>query len=230
MLSTIKFGVIRFPHPNWLIIALYYGFLIYLLSSCERNEFKKARNAFLSFFGVCVFWLNMAWFNPFDKVLFLDLPMGEATLIVSRFNQMNILIDTGEAGYEDVHQLLMKLGIKRIDYLILSHGDSDHAGEAWNIMNRFMVKTLVVSKYDDSIGIQKALSGKRKALSFWKRSDYLRVKPFSSPSSRKPYSSSNNNSLVLLPICLAKVFFTGDIEKEAESDWLIDSPILKLTI
>jgi competence protein ComEC len=224
LLSTIKFGVIRFPHPNWLIIALYYGFLINLLSSCERNEFKKARNAFLSFFGVCVFWLNMAWFNPFDKVLFLDLPMGEATLIVSRFNQMNILIDTGEAGYEDVHQLLMKLGIKRIDYLILSHGDSDHAGEAWNIMNRFMVKTLVVSKYDDSIGIQKALSGKRKNTFFLEAGDYLRVKNlfFQVLHPEKPYSSSNNNSLVLFANLFGKSFlFTGDIEKEAESD-LVD--------
>ena len=34
-------------------------------------------------------------FKITDEIVFIDLPSGEATLISSKFNQSNILIDTG---------------------------------------------------------------------------------------------------------------------------------------
>jgi len=230
-LSRIKWGILRFPHPTWLIIVLYYVLLGGLLACLERGEFKKALKAHGVFLAFLLLWLNKAWFNPVDRVLFLDLPKGEATLIISRFNRMNILIDTGEAGYEEVHQLLMKFGIKRLDYLILSHGDSDHAGEAWNIMNRFSVGTLVVSKYDDSSGIRTALLGKRKNTFFLEAGDSFRAGNlwFTVLHPAKPYSSPNNNSLVLYADLFGRTFlFTGDIEREAERDLAMRFSALKV--
>ena len=40
---------------------------------------------------------------------------------------------------------LKSLGIKKIDYLILTHGDYDHSGEAINIVNNYKVNNIILN-------------------------------------------------------------------------------------
>ena len=82
----------------------------------------------------------------------IDVGQGDSILIHS--NNESILIDTGGVlsyGEEDKSKivlnttipLLKSLGIKKLKYLILTHGDADHMGEASNIVNNLKVETVI---------------------------------------------------------------------------------------
>ena len=38
---------------------------------------------------------------------------------------------------------MRKLGINKLDYLIITHGDYDHMGEAINLVNNFKVEKVI---------------------------------------------------------------------------------------
>ena len=55
------------------------------------------------------------------------------------------MIDTGEAENVIAKYLLDK-GIKTVDYLIISHFDSDHCKSSKEVIEKLNVKQLVISK------------------------------------------------------------------------------------
>jgi competence protein ComEC len=76
----------------------------------------------------------------------IDVGQGDSILIHS--NNESILIDTGGVvtyGEEEKSKivlnttipLLKSLGIKQLKYLILTHGDADHMGEAKYLIKNF---------------------------------------------------------------------------------------------
>ena len=88
------------------------------------------------------------YFNPFFNVVYLSVGNGDSSLITLPYNKGNILIDTGGLyNYEIVKNktipYLMSLGITKIDYLITTHGDYDHMGEAINLVNNFKVEKVI---------------------------------------------------------------------------------------
>ena len=42
-----------------------------------------------------------------------------------------------------VIQFIKSIGLKKIDYLIITHGDYDHMGEAINLVNNFKVEKVI---------------------------------------------------------------------------------------
>ena len=59
-------------------------------------------------------------------------------------NQSKVyMFDTGGIRNSNVSDnslmYLKSLGISKIDYLILTHGDFDHCGDAENVINKFKV-------------------------------------------------------------------------------------------
>lgn len=90
--------------------------------------------------------------------MFLDVGQGDSILIHSKDKTM--LVDTGgvmnysmEKWQERKNKkfltnyvtipVLKKLGIRKIDYLVLTHGDFDHMGEAINLVNNFKVEKVI---------------------------------------------------------------------------------------
>ena len=87
----------------------------------------------------------------------LDVGQGDAILIEFPFNRGNVLIDTGGKEYFEEWKkpkysisksitipYMKKKGIKELEYLIISHGDYDHMGEAINLINNFKVKEVIL--------------------------------------------------------------------------------------
>ena len=88
------------------------------------------------------------YFNPSFNVVYLSVGNGDSSLITLPYNKGNILIDTGGLyNYEIVKNktipYLMSLGITKVDYLITTHGDYDHMGEAINLVNNFKVEKVI---------------------------------------------------------------------------------------
>ena len=73
----------------------------------------------------------------------IDVGQGDSTLILA--DDMTVLIDTGENDPANVViDYLKELKIAVIDYFIITHFDSDHFGEAEEVLKEFTVKNLII--------------------------------------------------------------------------------------
>lgn len=76
---------------------------------------------------------------------FFDVGQGDSVALISPHNKKTILIDTGGKMNSNYHvsdstiKFLKSKGIRKIDNLILTHGDYDHLGDTINIINKIKV-------------------------------------------------------------------------------------------
>lgn len=74
---------------------------------------------------------------------FVDVGQGDATLIFA--DGKTILIDTGEKDSQNVLiNYLKDKGIETINYFIITHFDSDHFGEATEVLENFEIENLII--------------------------------------------------------------------------------------
>ena len=91
--------------------------------------------------------------SPFNNcvahISYIDVGQGDATLIYDKFKNDVVLIDTGSKyNYYKLKKYLFKQGIYKIDYLIITHNDSDHNGNIDNLKNDFII-TKIIDKGED---------------------------------------------------------------------------------
>ena len=89
---------------------------------------------------------NINKININKKITLIDVGQGDANLI--EINSNAILIDTGGNYNKNISEnnlipLFHSKGIKKLNYLILSHGDFDHMGDAINLVNNFKVEKVI---------------------------------------------------------------------------------------
>lgn len=139
-ISKINITKIIFPKPSLLIIVLYY--IIILLSYQNKKYF------YLNIILLIIIYISPYLNSNFEVVMF---EVGEADchLIKYPYNKNTILIDTGKNEYKiknEVIPYLKSIGIKKIDYLIITHGDEDHIGGSITLINNFQVKNVILNK------------------------------------------------------------------------------------
>ena len=139
-ISKINITKIIFPKPSLLIIVLYY--IIFLLSYQNKKYF------YLNIILLIIIYIYPYLNSNFEVVMF---EVGEADchFIKYPYNKNTILIDTGKNEYKiknEVIPYLKSIGIKKIDYLIITHGDEDHIGGAITLINNFQVKNVILNK------------------------------------------------------------------------------------
>ena len=88
-----------------------------------------------------------------NQITFIDVDQGDSTLIT--INNKTILIDTGgninysnkEYKYQisknKILPYMKSIGIKKVDYLILTHGDQDHMKESIYLVENFKIKKVI---------------------------------------------------------------------------------------
>ena len=85
-----------------------------------------------------------------SAVHFIDCGHGDSILVISRGEVA--LIDTGtNDGGKAVAAYLKKLGIRKIDRLILTHPHGDHIGGAERIMDSFEVESLFLGEFSEEV-------------------------------------------------------------------------------
>ncbi len=144
---------IYFPKITLTEVFLYYLLLILIIKT------KKRKFIFL-IIVLLTFWLIKPKFNYNDEIYYLDVGQGDSILIVTKNRKSSILIDTGgkikykeeewkkqkkeyNIATDSIIPFLRSLGINKLDYLILSHGDYDHMGEGINLIEKFKVKKVI---------------------------------------------------------------------------------------
>ncbi len=154
------------------------------------------------------------------RLAMLDVGQGLAVVIETRdhvlvFDAGPLFRSGGDAGAIAVEPYLRHRGRRRIDMLVASHDDLDHAGGAATLASRMPVARLVGSGQAlEALGVtQRCTRGRH-----WEwdgvRFDWLHPGP-------DPPPGDNEASCVLLvSVGRFRVLLTGDIEREAEAQVL----------
>lgn len=206
-----------FPKMSLFLIIIYYVLLILIV---KKINLKKIFIIYLSFL---YFRCN---FDKNNYVYFIDVGQGDSALIVTK-NNKSILIDTG--GKVGSNYSLMKsnvipffksIGIRKLDYLFITHGDYDHAGYGIDLVNNFNAKNRFTNK-----GKYNSLEKKLNIKSF--NNSYIKIDNVEIYSlNSKLYNNENSDSLVLLVIIdNYKLLFMGDASINTEKDIMNDYDI-----
>ena len=164
--------------------------------------------------------------NPTLKIYFIDVGQGDCTLIITPKDK-KILIDGGEGKNEILLPYLLDRGINKIDYIIISHFDSDHCNGLIEVMEKIKVGKVIVSKQPEESEEYRNISEiiKQKNIEAYvvKAQDRITIEKdlyinILNPAGKLEFKDLNNNAIVAKLIYKNfSMLFTGDIEKAEEN-------------
>lgn len=214
-------------------IIIYYFLLVLLI--------KKKKNIKIIFMIFVLILYFKPVFNKNNYIYFLDVGQGDSALIVTK-NNKSILIDTGgKTNYylEEWKQknnsfnlmnsklipFFKSIGLKKIDYLFITHGDIDHCGYSEDLINSFDVKNIYINKGNVNNCENKTNGNVISKDSFI--IDNVKILLLND----KIYNDENSNSLVLLiEIDNKNVLMMGDAPKSVEDSIVKNYNIGKVDI
>ena len=219
--SSIEITKLILPKPSILFILFYYLFVIIII--------KKKRYLHILILLLIFHYLSPS-LNFNMEITMFDVGQADSMLITYPHGKINILIDTGRIDYTMINGIIPYLkskGIRKIDYLIITHGDEDHIGGAITLIKNFKVDNIILNRgeYSESevelinnanniniINNVKKIKTNNKYLYFL---------------NEKIYENENNNSIIIYFEHLKhKFLFMGDSTFVAE-DYLIENYNLK---
>lgn len=230
-LSKIKILTFSSAKLPIFLIVIYYVILYFAIS-------KKRKKYIMLLIILIIFFINNNRITLFPTVTYLDVGQGDSCLI--RIFNKNILIDTGGKTYNKKEKwrqrkkeyniadnitipYLKSIGVKKIDYLILTHGDFDHIGEASNLVKKFKVKKIIFNN-DSYNKLESNLIKilKKKQIKYYKNIEKIKLqKNILYFLNTKTYDNENDNSnVVYTEINNYKFLFMGDAGINKERDIL----------
>jgi competence protein ComEC len=155
---------------------------------------------------------------------FIDAGQGDSIFLHTQ-NNKNILIDTGGNFYFDLSSNIINYlkseGVKKLNYLILTHGDYDHMGEAINLVENFKVEKVIFNCGEFNELEQELI----KVLEKKKILYYSCIKELNIDDNKlyflnnKDYGNENDNSsIIYTELNNYKFLFMGDAGVEVEED------------
>lgn len=228
--SNIKFLSFSICKMNIFLIIMYYLIFIYILKRKKKLIYK----IIIVIISLTFLINNGRIVN--NEVSILDVGQGDSSLI--RLKNKNILIDTGgNINYDISKNILIpyfkSVGIKKIDYLVLTHGDYDHMGEAINLVENFKVEKVIFNcgPYNDLENELIEVLDKKKI------KHYSCIKELNIDNNKlhflqtKEYDNENENSNVIYTELNGyKFMFMGDAGVEKEKDILEKYNVSKIDV
>ena len=216
-LNSINVLTLSFSKIPIILIIIYYLLL-----------FNK-KNYFLLIILIFYFY-NYYIFIP--RLYFIDVGQGDSALI--RYKDKNILIDTGgnyKYDYSDSYISMFKsFGVKRIDYMFISHGDVDHIGNSIEYIKKIKIDNIYINKYKKTKLEKELCKYKCKKLG---DEDIIKINDINFYILNPNYDmfDENDNSLVInFSIKNKNVLFMGDSSKKVEDRIINDYDIGKVDI
>ena len=216
--SNIKFLSFSICKMNIFLIIMYYLIFIYILKRKKKLIYK----IIIVIISLTFLINNGRIVN--DEVSILDVGQGDSSLI--RLKNKNILIDTGgNINYDISKNILIpyfkSVGIKKIDYLVLTHGDYDHMGSSINLIDNFNIENVIlnIGTYNE---LEKDLIKilKEKNIKYYKDIKELNI------DSNKLYflntgiydNENDNSNVIYFKLNNYKFLFMGDASEKREID------------
>ncbi|MCK5257274.1 MAG: DNA internalization-related competence protein ComEC/Rec2, partial [Deltaproteobacteria bacterium] len=251
LFNHLPYADYRTTTPTLLEIALFYLGIVFLINI---KKSKKARYGLalvlIVFFSNQGFWYYQNKLSPLLRITSIDVGQGESTLV--QFPKgATMLIDGGgfydnsfDIGEKVVAPLIWKKKIKHIDYLVLSHPQSDHLNGLVSIVKNFKIKevwtngekanTEIFKEFEKTIaekGIKHLIINREHPDRNINGVLIEYLHPPKPPYTINYHSRVNNHSLVIrLTYKDINMLFTGDIYQEAERELINTTPNLASTI
>ena len=251
--GNIPFSQVYLKTPKiYLICAYYLAIAMYILYKKLKNKNNKRRIEKIIFKKVkkinqkkivafvLIITILFSIYNHIPqnlKINFIDVGQGDSTLVITP-NNKTILIDGGgnKTGYDIGKNVLLPYllnkGITKLDYIIVSHFDTDHVGGLLSLMENLKVGQVIISKQgEDSENYQKfnkIIKDKKIKGKVVTKGDKIQIEKniyfdILWPDNSKLIGENilNNNSIVC-KLCYKSfsMLFTGDIEEIAEREIL----------
>ena len=220
-LSKITIGIIIFKRLSLIIYFIYFILIIIYL-------IRQNKKILYILFILLIIHILLPCIDTNSNIIFLDVGQGDSIIINNK--NKTIMIDTG--GNKDIENNISQniiipslkyRGIKKIDYLILTHGDFDHMGEAINLVESFKVEKVIFNcgEFND---LEKDLI---KVLGKKKIKYYSCIKELNIDKNKffflqtKEYDNENDNSNVIYTeLDDYKFIFMGDASVTTEKEIL----------
>ena len=213
-ISSIEITIISFPKPNIIIIIIYYIILLITL--------HKLKLSYLLLITILIIKAS-PYLDGDTNIVAFDVGQADCLLIQFPYNKKNILIDTGnnysEYKIKNIINYLKSKGISKINYLVISHGDYDHIGGSFYLVNNFKVENVIFNrgKFND---LEKKLITvlEKRNIKYFQN-----IKELNLNNNRlyflnnKLYDDENDNSTIIYTeISGIKILLMGDAEMEVE--------------
>ena len=240
ILTNISINIILKP------INLFFIIIYYLIITYTLYKLKKRRIIGIIILTITILiHSNINYFEKDPTLTMIDVGQGDSLLIKLEHNQGNILIDTGgqpsfngEKPYDlaknKIIPYLKSEGIKELDYLILTHGDFDHAGMAINLIKNFKIKNILLNSQKNNFLekeiIKKANKTKIKYQNI--NSGILKIGDIKLQflSSQKSSSENDDSLIIYTKIGKQNILLMGDAEEEREKHILNTYNLKKVDI
>lgn len=208
------------PKMNFIFIIIYYLFLYFY--------FKLNKKTYLILIILTIIFVKI--YPKLDSnyyVTYLDVGQGDSSILITPYKKEIVMVDTGGNMFSNYHMsnniilFLKSIGITKLDYLVLTHGDYDHMGEAINLVSNFKVGKVIFN-----CGRFNELEHKLiKELDKKKIEYYSCIKELNINDNKlyflndKDYGNENDNSSVIYTkLNNSKFLFMGDAGVEVEEN------------
>lgn len=224
--NSISFSKLIFPSLSRYYYILYIIGVIIFIYFYNKKIISVLPIILLALFN----YLYPVFFNQ-NYLMFLDVGQGDSILIHSKDKTM--LVDTGgvmnysrEKWQERKNKksltnyvtipVLKKLGIRKIDYLVLTHGDFDHMGEALKLIKQYRVEDIYLNQGNFNL-LEKNVIKKYRHVYQIREKEKIVLGNINIVQINKEFSDENDSSSILL-MCYKnkKILLTGDASKKSE--------------
>ena len=230
--------------PSLFQFGLMIAVLVMVFDFWKKPQF---RICLLMIFGLLMVWVKHPLTN---EVTVVDVGQGDSIFLRSMKGD-TILIDVGgkvtfgtKEKWQESSQTsnaektlipyLQARGVSQIDYLVLTHTDTDHIGDLEEVAKCFKIKEICVSQGAlTKPSFVKRLRTIKCPVHTLKAGDKL---PMMGSNLQVLYPNKvgdggNNDSIVLYGKLLGSSFlFTGDLEKEGEEELMVSYPTLRASV
>lgn len=217
--------IIYFPRMNLIFVFIYLSILMLYI------KFKKKICLYL-IIVLLIFFKIRRYMDNNTYIYYIDVGQGDSILVVTPHLNKTILIDTGgivsfNKNYKSnivknkTIPFFRRIGINKVDYLFLTHGDYDHAGEANELLSNFCVKKVFINKGNIN-NIEKKINNKEVLTLKNFVIDNIKVNSLNN----NVFNNENDDSTILLfNIYDYKFLFMGDASIKTE-EYLLNNYIL----
>ena len=220
LFSNVTFFSIVLAKPNLFIVIVYY-IVIFLFLYGWRH---KMYYLYLPFVIIMFIHFNINHIIKEDFVIMMDVKQGDCILLKS--NDKVVLIDTGGSyNYEysdNIVSYLKSIGINKIDYLFITHGDMDHIGSSYSLVEKIRLERVYFNSNDyneNELRLIKQL--KKKNIYYQKISnENFKINNFSIKAISYDLGNENDSSLMLLVKNKLKFLLMGDASIKSEDKLL----------
>lgn len=160
--SNLPFSTLWLPTPSLTLIFLYYTAILVAIFGIPGSRNPVSKNTRILGTTASLFILLLFIFPPAEflkrristsAITFLDVGQGSSTFLQLQTGK-RVLIDGGggsssprfNVGEDIIAPFLWRKGIKQLDAIIVTHGDSDHYNGIPFLLERFRPETLWVNE------------------------------------------------------------------------------------